>query len=114
MAFAFAGVPWMALLIIPFSALGGVAGPANSTIMSNLTPDNAQGELHGATASINALSLVISPLIMTQALYYFSSGAAPIYFPGAAFLLAAILTGLALIPITAGIRANREETAQIA
>ena len=51
---------------------------------------------------------------MTQALYYFSSGAAPVHFPGAAFLLAAILTALALIPITAGIRANREETAQIA
>lgn len=113
-AFAYADAAWMALAILPFSALGGVAGPANSTIMSNLTPDNAQGELHGATASINALSLVISPLIMTQALYYFSSGAAPVYFPGAAFLLAAILTGLALIPITAGIRANREETAQIA
>ena len=113
-AFAFADAAWFALAIIPFSALGGVAGPANNTIMSNLTPENAQGELHGATASINALAMIISPLIMTQTLYSFASGITPVYFPGAAFLLAAVLTGLALIPVSAGIRANREQTSQIA
>ncbi|MEM9225708.1 MAG: MFS transporter, partial [Pseudomonadota bacterium] len=55
-AFAFAGLGWIAYLVIPISALGGVVGPAVNTIMSNVTPKNAQGELHGASASIQALA----------------------------------------------------------
>ncbi|MCI4645502.1 MAG: TCR/Tet family MFS transporter [Hyphomonadaceae bacterium] len=113
-AFAFAVEPWMMYIIVPLASLGGVTTPAMNTITSNLTPENAQGELHGATASLNALSLVIAPLIMTQTLYYFSSGAAPVHFPGAAFLLAACLTALALVPVLHGFRMNREKTEQIA
>lgn len=107
-ALAFALAPWMIYVIIPVTALGAITTPAMNTITSNLTPDNAQGELHGATASLNALAIVISPLLMTQVLHIFSAGDAPIYFPGAAFLLAALLMALALVPFLAGVRANRE------
>ncbi len=106
-AFAFAFQPWLVYLIIPISALGGVANPAVSTITSNLTPRDAQGELHSAVASLNALAIIISPILMTQVLHGFSAKGAPVYFPGAAFLLAAILTALAMIPLMWGIRANR-------
>ena len=102
-AFSLAGKAWMAYLIIPFSALGGVAQPAVNSIMSTRTPKNAQGELQGATASIQALAMIISPLVMTQTLHTFSTNDAPIYFPGAAFLLAAALTALALIPLFRGL-----------
>ena len=107
-ALAFAVAPWMIYVIIPMTALGSITTPAMNTITSNLTPDNAQGELHGATASLNALAIVISPLLMTQVLHIFSAGVVPIYFPGAAFLLAALLMGLALVPFLAGVRANRD------
>ncbi len=107
MGFALASRPWMAYALIPFSALGGVGGPAMNTIMSNVTPPNAQGELHGATASLNALAMIFSPLVMTQTLHHFSRQGAPIHFPGAAFALAAIVTALALAPFWAGMRANR-------
>jgi len=112
--FAFAGAPWMAYVIIPFSALGGIAGPAINTIMSNLTPNNAQGELHGATASLNALAMIFSPLMMTQTLHAFSKQDAAIHFPGAAFLLAALITALALVPFMLGLRANREAISETA
>ena len=114
MAFAFAFEPWLVYLIIPFSALGGVANPAVSTITSNLTPRDAQGELHGAVASLNALAIIISPILMTQTLHIFSAENAPVHFPGAAFLLAAILTALAMIPLMWGIRANRKALPEVA
>ena len=105
--YSMAGLGWMAYAIIPISALGGIAQPAINTMMSNVTPRNAQGELHGASASLNAAAITIAPLIMTQTLHHFSKADAPVHFPGAAFLLAAILTALAFIPFLAGVRANR-------
>lgn len=108
-AYAFAVSPWMIYAIIPISALGGIGMPAMNTITSNLTPANAQGELHGANASLNALAMIISPIMMTQALYIFSGPGAPVHFPGAAFLLAGLITLVALLPFWAGVRANREE-----
>ena len=105
---------WMIYAIIPLSALGGIFGPALNQIMSGLTPRNAQGELQGATASLNAFSIIFAPLMMTQTLHAFSSREADIYFPGASFLLAAVLTTLCLLPFYLGVRANREEVEQLA
>lgn len=106
-AYSIAFAPWMIYMIIPVSALGGITTPALSTLKSNLTPDNAQGELHAATASLNSLAIVISPILMTQLLFAFTSGLLPVVFPGAAFLLAGALMAFALIPFMAGVRANR-------
>ncbi len=106
--FAFAGAPWMTYAVIAISAIGGVAMPAINTITSNLTPRNEQGELQGAQSSLMALTLIFSPVLMTQTLQYFSGDTAPVYFPGAAFLLAAIITAIALIPFAIGIGINRK------
>lgn len=112
--YTFAVEGWMIYAIIPLSALGGVFGPSLNQIMSGLTPRNAQGELQGATASLNALSLILAPVLMTQTLHAFSSKDAPIYLPGAAFLLSALLTALCLVPFFLGVRANRKEVANLA
>jgi len=107
MLFAFASAPWMAYAIVIISAVGGVASPAINTVTSSLTPRNAQGELQGAQSAVMAFTLIFSPVLLTQTLKYFSSDAAPIYFPGAAFLLAAIITAISLIPFVIGIRVNQ-------
>lgn len=109
--FAFAGAPWMAFAIIGVSALGGVAMPAIQTITSTLTPKNEQGELQGAQSSIQAFSMMFSPILMTSVLSAFSERDASYYvtyFPGAAFLLAAGITLLAMIPFLIGVRMNRK------
>ena len=111
--FAGAVQGWMIYAIIPLSALGGVFGPSINQIMSGLTPRNAQGELQGATASLNAFSIIFAPLLMTQTLHAFSAPDAPVYFPGAAFLLASILTALCLIPFMLGVRANRRAVSEL-
>ncbi|MBK8198416.1 MAG: TCR/Tet family MFS transporter [Acidobacteria bacterium] len=105
--FAFASQGWMVYAILFVSALGGVAMPSINTITSNLTPPNAQGELQGAQSSLMAFTLIFSPVLMTQVFAEFAGPAAPVHIPGAAFLLAASFTLLALLPLYQGIRANR-------
>lgn len=111
--FAFANAPWMAFAVIIVSAIGGVAMPAINTVTSSLTPRNEQGELQGAQSSVMALTLIFSPVLMTQTLKYYSGDTAPIYFPGAAFLLAAVVTLAALIPFIIGIGINRKMIAEV-
>src|SRR6266480_2115967 len=58
----------------------------------------AQGELQGAVAGLYSLSSIIGPPLMTQVFGHFSARSAGVYFPGAAFLTAALLTvGSALL-----------------
>ncbi len=106
--YAIAATPVLAYVFIPLSALAGVATPAMNAIMSRLTPPDAQGELQGASSSLNALAMIAGPLAMNGMLYQFSHAGAPVQFGGAAFLLAALLTGLALSIFLRGLAANRE------
>ena len=109
--FSLANAPWMAFAIISISALGGVTMPAIQTITSTLTPKNEQGELQGAQSSIQAFTMIFSPVLMTSTFSVFSERDADYfvtYFPGAPFLLAAFFVLLAMIPFTIGVRLNRE------
>jgi DHA1 family tetracycline resistance protein-like MFS transporter len=76
-----------ALILTPISALGAVVTPALQGIMSRAVPDNAQGELQGVLASVNAVSMIFSPLLMTQVFAAFTAPDASVWFPGAPFLL---------------------------
>ena len=95
-----------ALAFTPISALGGVTGPALQGIMSRATPQTQQGELQGINTSIGALSMILSPLVMTWIFGYFTSPAAPIYLPGAPFLLSAALMVAGVILFVATSRAK--------
>lgn len=91
LGFAFADAGWMMFAwVVPFS-LGGLAGPALQGIMSNQVPKNAQGELQGAVTSLVSLSAIVGPPVMTYLFGYFTSDAAPFYFPGAPFFAGALL-----------------------
>ncbi len=94
-AFVFLGfvtVGWLSLLFTVFAAFGSIAGPALQGIMSRSAADNQQGELQGTLSAINAVAVIVAPLIMTQTFWYFTTGGGPIYLPGAPFLLSAVLT----------------------
>ncbi|MEM1148756.1 MAG: TCR/Tet family MFS transporter [Pseudomonadota bacterium] len=112
-SFSLAGAPWMAYAIILVSGVGGVVMPAINTITSTLTPRNAQGELQGAQSSIMALTLVFSPVLMTQTLQYFATlpDGHPLQTAGAAFALASVITALSLIPFMIGAGINRRAIA---
>lgn len=88
----------IALMLIPITALGAVVTPALQAMMSRATPDSQQGELQGVLAALHALSMILSPLVMTGVFAYFVGQDAPVYLPGAPFLLALVLmiVGLSL------------------
>ena len=78
------------------SALAGFVMPAIQGIVSNQVPQNQQGELQGILASVSSVGAIIGPLAMTQTFAYFTTDQAPLYFPGAALLLAGVLTLVAV------------------
>jgi DHA1 family tetracycline resistance protein-like MFS transporter len=95
--YAFAAKGWMMFAImVPFS-LGGFAGPALQGIISNQVPANEQGELQGSLTSLISLTSIIGPLLMTGLFSYFTKPTAPFQFPGAPFLMGAILCLISLL-----------------
>ncbi|MEM9170154.1 MAG: TCR/Tet family MFS transporter [Pseudomonadota bacterium] len=101
--------------LIAISAFAALATPALQGIMSRTIPADAQGELQGAIGAVMSVSMVLGPPVMTQVFAAFSEPTAPIgffglpiapegvgvYFPGAPFILAGILSGLAVFPALA-------------
>ena len=90
--FAFANQSWMMFAILIPYCLGGIAGPALQGIISNQVPANEQGELQGALTSMMSATSIVGPPLMSNIFHYFTSPEAPVYFPGAAFMLGCILT----------------------
>lgn len=90
--FAFAWEGWMMyVFMIPY-ALGGIAGPALQGYMSSQVPANEQGELQGGLTSLMSATAIIGPPLMTNLFAYFSKPNPIVFFPGAHFLIAALLT----------------------
>jgi DHA1 family tetracycline resistance protein-like MFS transporter len=81
----------LALALIPISALGALVQPALQGIMSRAVADNQQGELQGVMTAVHALSMIISPLMMSATFAHFTRDGAAIYLPGAPFLVALVL-----------------------
>ncbi|TBX20740.1 TCR/Tet family MFS transporter [Nioella sediminis] len=107
-AFSVVGTGWMVWVLIPFAALGSIATPAITGYMSRRAGDDQQGELQGVMASVNALSIVVAPLAMTQVFFWFTREGAVVYFPGAPFVLALLLMGVALGLFRVGLRSGQE------
>ena len=97
----------VALLFIPITAIGAIVTPALQAMMSRAVPDSQQGELQGVLTSLNALSMVISPLVMTSVFAQFAQPGTAVYLPGAPFLLA---MGLMLIGYMLFLRSGPRNT----
>jgi DHA1 family tetracycline resistance protein-like MFS transporter len=102
MTFGFLGyglVPsgWMLFPAIAIGSLGGIANPSIQSVMSKQAGPQAQGELQGAVASIASIAAVLSPLFMTQLFSRFSAADAPVYLPGAPYLVSAVLVFLCVL-----------------
>lgn len=94
--FAFANQGWMMFaFMVPF-ALGGIAMPAIQGIISNRVPANEQGEMQGAITSLISVTSIIGPVLMTELFYSFTQNNSSLYFPGAPFMMSAILVTISL------------------
>ncbi len=90
--YAFAPYGWVIYAVVAGSAIGGIGYPACNALLSKSTPSNSQGELQGILVSSFSLTAIVGPLLMTNVFYAFSRADAVLRFPGAAFLLSAILS----------------------
>jgi DHA1 family tetracycline resistance protein-like MFS transporter len=63
--------------------------------MTRLVAPDQQGQLQGATGSVQSLSQLLGPFLFTLTFAYFIGAHAPITLPGAPFLLASGLLLLA-------------------
>lgn len=89
--FAFANHGWMMFVFLIPYCLGGISGPSLQSIITGHVPANEQGELQGALTSLISATSIISPLMMSYLFAHFTSKNTSIYFPGAPYLLGAVL-----------------------
>jgi MFS transporter, DHA1 family, tetracycline resistance protein len=82
---------------IPVMALWGVAGAATQALTTQLVAPHQQGQLQGATTSVQSVSQLVGPFLFTLTFAYFIDARAPLKLPGAPFLLASALLVLALV-----------------
>src|SRR5450432_2117217 len=82
---------------IPVMALWGVAGAAIQALTTQRVAPDQQGQLQGATSSVQSLSQLVGPFLFTLTFAYFIGAQAPLKLPGAPFLLASALLVLALV-----------------
>ncbi|KAA6339990.1 Tetracycline resistance protein class C [termite gut metagenome] len=89
--FAFASQGWMMYAIIIPYAIGAICNPAVNGIIAGKAHPSEQGELQGMLTCLMSLASIIGPPIMTFLFSYATSEKAPMYFPGAPFLLGGLL-----------------------
>jgi len=89
--FGLASQSWMMFLFLIPYCLGGISGPGLQAIISGSVPANEQGELQGSLTSIISITSIVGPLVMSNLFAFFTGPIKPFYFPGAPFMLAAVL-----------------------
>ncbi len=104
--YAFAGREWILLASIVPSSMGLMTGPALISHMSCHTPPDRQGELQGTIGCIGSVGNILTPLVMVELFSRFSQKDASIYFPGAPFLLAALLASCGLLLVIQACRSS--------
>jgi MFS transporter, DHA1 family, tetracycline resistance protein len=109
LGYAFSTQGWMMYVVSFTSMFFAMTYPSMNALMSRQIPHNAQGELQGAVASVYSLSAILGPPLMTQIFGRFSSPTAPIYFPGAAFFTAAVLTGACSVLFARAMRLSPQD-----
>ncbi|HTU61646.1 MAG TPA: MFS transporter, partial [Polyangiales bacterium] len=97
LSFAFVPLSWMLYPVLAVSGLQGMANPSINALMSRELGPERQGELQGGMASVIGLSSIIGPFMLTQTLAVFTGPDAHYLFPGAAFVLAALLAMICFV-----------------
>jgi DHA1 family tetracycline resistance protein-like MFS transporter len=94
---AFANRGWMIyVFMIPY-CMGGISGPALQSLITSKFEKNEQGELQGGLNLLSSASLIIGPLLMGYTFRFFTYKNSVTYFPGAPYILAALLMLISIL-----------------
>lgn len=111
MGIAFAGNAFfLYAFMIPY-VMGGIAGPTIQGMVSNHVPANEQGNLQGVLSSLGSMSAFTIPMIYTFVFSVFTGEQHTTYFPGAPFLLAALILIVASVVAFLAVRKIRTNMA---
>ena len=97
LGFGFSTAAWAVAAIIPMAALSDMAPPLLTAFAANRVADDQQGLVQGVIASLASVAAVAAPLVLTGVFELFVNNEG-IYFPGAPFLIAALLI-MAIFPL---------------
>ncbi|MES2807566.1 MAG: TCR/Tet family MFS transporter [Bacteroidota bacterium] len=108
---AFGTQGWMMyVFMIPY-CLGGISGPALQGLATSKVSKTEQGELQGAIAIINSISVIVGPFVFSYVFYHFTNDkTSSTYFPGAPYVLAAALM---LISVFLAIKSFRDKVKKV-
>lgn len=79
------------MILLVIHAPEGFVHPALTAIMSHQAPEDAQGEIQGGIASLQSIGMLLGTVFFAQIFGWFTGPAAPVYAPGAAYLVAAVM-----------------------
>ena len=95
--FGFSTTGWAVALVLPLATLADMAPPLMTAFAANRVGEDSQGLVQGVIASLASVAAVGAPLVLTGTFQRFVSGEG-LYFPGAPFVIAAVLV-VAIIPL---------------
>ena len=93
----FTSAIWAVVVFLPLAALSDMAPPLMTAFAANRVGEDEQGLVQGVIASLSSVSAVAAPLVLTAVFERFVNDEG-IYFPGAPFLVGAILI-VAIVPL---------------
>nr|WP_302477392.1 TCR/Tet family MFS transporter [Sphingomonas sp. ID1715] len=96
-AYAFAQSSWQAFAIMIAIAVQSLVQPSLMAMLSRRATPETQGEVQGIASMSMGVGNIVAPLVLTRVMAEFTGADAPIHFPGAAFLVAALLGLAALV-----------------
>lgn len=114
-AYAFLHSTVLAFLTLCSVAIQSLVQPSLMAILSRRATPETQGEVQGISAMAMGIGAIVAPIALTQPMAYFTGKAAPVYFPGAGFIAAALFGIAALVALRSLPRAaidRGQETAQ--
>lgn len=94
-AMGMAGAGWVFVASMVPMSLWGIAGPAAQALMTQQVSLSEQGQLQGALMSLTCIAGVVAPVIFGGVYALFIGEWAGLELPGAPFLLAGVVLGLA-------------------
>ena len=87
-----------------------MVGPAASALLSKSVDETRQGEVQGISSSLNAIAFFVGPIVLTGSFSYFTSDAAPFYWPGAPFAIATVLVTICVPLMVMALAGMRDKT----
>jgi DHA1 family tetracycline resistance protein-like MFS transporter len=94
LGYAFCTSTVLAFALLAAIAVQSLVQPSLMAMLSRRATPETQGEVQGLAAMVMGLGSIIGPLVLVQPMAYFTSARAPVHFPGAPFLIAALVTVL--------------------